>query len=192
MKRIVIGMSGASGMPLAIRLLKELHQHQEIETHLVMTRGAQMTIAQECKDSLEAIQRLADYVYDYQNIGASIASGTFDVEGMIVIPCSMKTVAGIRSGYSDNLLLRACDVMIKEQRPLILVVRESPFSSLHLDNLAYLSHISNVVIMPPMLTYYQLPQSIEDMEIHIVGKILARFHIEVQQFQRWNPHRESF
>lgn len=185
MKKIVVGISGASGIPLAVRLLKELQKHPDVETHLVYTFGAVSTIAQECQQTLEEIKALADVVYDNRDIGASIASGTFVVEGMIVIPCSMKTIAGIRSGYTDNLLLRACDVMIKEKRKLILVARESPLSPIHLDNLSYLSHLSSVMIMPPMMTYYQLPQSIEDMEIHIIGKILAQFDMEVDRFQRW-------
>lgn len=184
MKKIVVGISGASGMPLAIKLLKELHHH-DVQIHLVMSKGAQITFAQECQESLEDVYALADVIYDNDHIGAAIASGTFVVDGMIVIPCSMKTVAGIRSGYSDHLLLRACDVMIKEKRPLILVTRESPLSSIHLDNLAYLSHIPNVMIMPPMMTYYQKPQTIEDMEIHLIGKILSQFDISVKEFQRW-------
>lgn len=185
MKKIVVGMTGASGMPLAVHLLREMNQHPDIETHLVISSGAEMTIAQECQDSLTEIKKLADVVYDNQNIGSSIASGTFQVDGMIVIPCSMKTIAGIRSGYTDNLLLRACDVMIKEQRPLILIARESPLSAIHLDNLSYLAKIPGIMIMPPMLTYYQLPKTIEDMEIHIIGKILSRFQIELKQFKRW-------
>lgn len=184
-KKIVVGISGASGMPLAVRLLKELKKQEDVETHLVMTKSAELTIAQECQESIAEIRSLADVVYDNHNMAASIASGTFDVTGMIVIPCSMKTIAGIRCGYSDCLLLRACDVMIKEQRPLILIARESPLSAIHLDNLAYLSHLSQVTIMPPMLTYYQLPKTIEDMEMHLVGKILARFDIELKDFKRW-------
>lgn len=114
MKRIVVGLSGASGMPLAVRLLTELHKNNNVEVYLVISRGAEMTIQQECKMSIDEIKELADVVYDQNNIGASIASGTFQSDGMIVIPCAMKTVAGIAHGYSDNLLLRACDVMIKE------------------------------------------------------------------------------
>ena len=185
MKKIIVGISGASGMPLAIHLLKELKANPSIETHLVLTKGAEMTILQETKISIEDVYSLADVVYDNHNIGASIASGTFQVDGMIVIPCSMKTVAGIAHGYSDNLLLRACDVMIKEQRKLILVTRESPLSSIHLDNLAYLSKIHTVMIMPPMLTYYNLPESIEDMERHLIGKVLSQFDIEINNFKRW-------
>lgn len=185
MKKIVVGISGASGMPLAIRLLKTLQEQKNVEIHLVISRGAEMTILQETNMTIEEVKELADVVYDNENIGASIASGTFETDGMIVIPCAMKTVAGIAHGYSDNLLLRACDVMIKEQRKLILVTRESPLSSIHLDNLSYLSKISNIIIMPPMLTYYNLPQTIEDMEIHLIGKILSQFNLEVKNFKRW-------
>jgi len=185
MKKIVVGISGASGMPLAIRLLKILKNISDVETHLVITKGGEMTLLQETSMSIKEVCLLADVVYDYHNIGASIASGTFQVDGMIVIPCSMKTVAGIAHGYSDNLLLRACDVMIKEQRKLILVARETPLSPIHLDNLAYLSKLSHVMIMPPVLTYYHLPQTIEDMEIHCIGKLLSPFGIEVNHFQRW-------
>lgn len=185
MRRIVVGISGASGMLLAVRLLKELKKIPDVETHLVMSESAKVTIAQECLMSVEDIEQLADVVYQNQRIGESIASGTFETEGMIIIPCSMKTIAGIASGYTDNLLLRASDVMIKEQRPLILVARETPLSSIHLDNMAYLSKIPGVMIMPPMLTYYQNPESIEDMETHIIGKILARFHISIEHFKRW-------
>lgn len=185
MKRIVVGISGASGMPLTLRLLQELYNNKDVEVHLVITRGAELTINKECNTSIDEIKKLADVVYDQSHIGASIASGTFQTDGMIVIPCSMKTVSGIAHGYSDNLLLRACDVMIKEQRQLILVTRETPLSPIHLDNLAYLSKLPKVVIMPPMMSYYQCPQTIEDMEIHLIGKILSRFDIEVEDFKRW-------
>lgn len=185
MKKIVIGISGASGMPLAIRLLEELKKQKDIEMHLVYTKSACLTILQECQKAIQDIEDLADVVYNNENIGASIASGTYEVNGMIVIPCSMKTVAGIKSGYTDNLLLRACDVMIKEHRKLVLVTRESPLSVIHLDNLAYLSRIHHVYIVPPMMTYYQKPMTIENMEIHIIGKILKLFDIEIDGFQSW-------
>lgn len=185
MKRIVIGISGASGIPIAVCCLRELQKIDGYETHLVMTKGAELTLSQETQMELQKVKELADVVYDNRNIGASIASGTFQTEGMIIVPCSMKTVSGIAHGYSDNLLLRAADVMIKEQRKLVLVARETPLSSIHLDNLSYLSKIQNVMIMPPMVTYYNQPKSIEDMERHIAGKILGRFGIELEGFKRW-------
>ena len=184
MKKIVIGISGASGMPLAYHLLKELKKH-DVEIHLVISNSSLMTIPYECEHSVEDFYNLANVVYDYSNIGASIASGTFQVDGMIIIPCSMKTVAGLAHGYSDNLLLRAGDVMIKEKRKLILVTREAPLSPIHLDNLSYLSKLSNIYIIPPVLSYYNHPQTIEDMETHLIGKILSPFDIHVENFKTW-------
>lgn len=185
MKKIVVGISGASGVPLAIHLLKQLKALPDVETHLVLTEGAKMTILQESKYRIAEVENLADIIYDNKNIGASIASGTFEVDGMIVIPCSMKTLAGITYGYSDNLLLRACDVQIKEQRTLVLVTRETPLSMIHMKNMLELSKISSIHIMPPMLTYYNHPETIEDMEIHIIGKILKKFQISIPNFKPW-------
>lgn len=185
MKKIVVGISGASGMPLALHLIKVLSLEKNVEVHLVITDGAKKALLEECNMHDEQISRYANITYDIKNIGASIASGTFDVEGMIVIPCTMKTLAGIAHGYSDNLLLRACDVMIKEKRKLILVARETPLSPIHLDNMAYLSRLPQVSILPPVLSYYHHPQTIDEMERHLIGKMLAPFEIEVDGFQRW-------
>jgi len=191
MRRIVVGISGASGMPLAICLLQELRKQPEVEVHLVISYGAEATIAAETSYTIEQIRAMAEVNYDNQNIGGAIASGSFTTEGMIVIPCAMKTIAGVAHGYADNLLLRACDVMIKEKRKLLLVARETPLSPIHLDNLAYLARLQNVMIIPPMLTYYNQPQSVADMEIHLVGKILRQFDIEVNGFKPWGEHDES-
>lgn len=185
MKRLVVGISGGSGIPLAIELLRQLRAVDDIETHLVYTRGGKITAAQETDMTMEEIESLADVVYDNENIGAHIASGTYQTEGMVVVPCSMKTVAGICSGYTDNLLLRAADVTLKERRKLILVARESPFNTIHLRNMYELSRMG-VEILPPMLTYYNHPETIEDCTRHIVGKILERFGIEGKGFKRWN------
>lgn len=184
MQRIVIGLSGASGMPIAIRLLEALRQNEDIETHLVMTKGAVETIKQETKYSPEDVKNLADVVYKLENIGAAIASGTFKTMGMIVSPCSMKTAAGIASGYSDNLLLRAADVVLKERRKLVLVARETPLNMIHLKNLYTLSQ-AGAIILPPMQTYYNLPETIDDMIDHTVGKILDCFDIEYEKLRRW-------
>ena len=184
-KRIVLGVSGASGAPLAERLLRELRNCPDVETHLVITYGGERTIEEECAISVEAFKALADVVHDNRNIGASIASGTFPVEGMIVLPCSMKTLAGIAHGYSDNLLLRAADVMLKEQRRLVLVPRESPLSKIHLDNMAYLASVPGVFILPPVLSYYHHPLTLEDMEKQLVGKILGKFDIQSEGYKPW-------
>ena len=184
-KRIVLGVSGASGAPLAERLLRELQAVPEVETHLVVTYGGERTIEEECAISVEDFKQLADVVHDNRNIGASIASGTFPTEGMIVLPCSMKTVACIAHGYSDNLLLRAADVMLKEQRKLVLVPRETPLNKIHLDNMAYLASIPGVFMLPPVISYYHHPRTLEDVERQIVGKILGKFGIQSEGFKQW-------
>lgn len=184
-KRIVLGVSGASGAPLAWRLLKKLAQTDEVDTNLVMTAGGERTVEEECDITVQQFKALANAVYDNRDIGAAIASGTFPVQGMIVLPCSMKTAAGIAHGYSDNLLLRAADVAIKEQRKLILVPRESPLSRIHLDNLAYLASLPGVQIMPPVLSYYHRPKSLEDVEEQLVGRILAKFEIFSAGLKQW-------
>ncbi len=186
-KRLVIGMSGASGAILGIDILKTLKDNPEWETNLVISRGAELTIAEETEYTLDAVIQLADKVYDIKNIGASIASGTFKTEGMIIVPCSMKTVAGVACGYSDNLLLRAADVTIKERRNLVVVPRESPLSTIHLRNLLALAK-AGAMIIPPMVTYYNQPLSLADMNRHIIGKILDKFGIEVVGFTRWGEN----
>ena len=185
MRRIVVGISGGSGIPLAVELLRQLGAAEDVETHLVCTRGGEITAAQESDLSMEEIYNLADVVYDNKDIGAHIASGTFKTDGMVVVPCSMKTVAGICSGYTDNLLLRAADVTLKERRKLLLVARECPLNTIHLRNMYELSQMG-VEILPPMLTYYNHPKTVEDCTRHIVGKILDRFGIEGEDFKRWN------
>ena len=134
MKRLVVGMSGASGIPIAVKVLENLKELPDWKCDLVITDGAHKTIDMETDYKFEDICALADEVLDIKNIGASIASGTYKTDGMVVVPCSMKTVAGIASGYSDNLLLRAADVTLKERRKLVLVAREAPFNSIHLKN----------------------------------------------------------
>lgn len=180
-KRLIIGVSGASGAPLAVALLKVLKQ-TDIETHVIITHGGELTLRQEC--GMDSLTDFADVMYDNHDIGEAPASGSFKTMGMIVIPCSMKTVAGIHSGYSDNLLLRAADVTLKERRKLVLVARETPFSTIHLRNLYELSQMG-AVILPPMLSYYHKPDSIEEMTYHIVCKALDQYGIDAPGFRRW-------
>lgn len=184
MRRIIIGISGASGAPLAVELLKALAQEKNIETHLVISQGAELTIAQETSMTVREVEALADVVYDNGDLGASISSGSFPVDGMIIVPCSMKTLAGINAGYCEDLLQRAADVTIKEQRKLVLVPRECPFSPIHLRNMYELSKYG-VCILPPVVSYYNRPESLEDMTAHIVGKILDRFGIDYPGYRRW-------
>lgn len=185
MKRLVVGVSGASGASLAVTLLETMKQQINWETHLVISSGAKRTITLELTETIEYVKTLATEVHDLQDIGASIASGTFKTAGMVVIPCSMKTLAGIAHGYSDNLLIRAADVTLKENRPLVLVARETPLSPIHLKNMSTLASYG-VTLMPPMMTFYNNPQNIMDMQMHIVGKVLNEFGIEVTNFKRWN------
>ena len=185
MKRLVVGVSGASGASLAVTLLETMKQQINWETHLVISSGAKRTITLELTETIEYVETLATEVHDLQDIGASIASGTFKTAGMVVIPCSMKTLAGIAHGYSDNLLIRAADVTLKENRPLVLVARETPLSPIHLKNMSTLASYG-VTLMPPMMTFYNNPQNIMDMQMHIVGKVLNEFGIEVTHFKRWN------
>lgn len=176
-KRLVIGVSGASGAPLAVELLRQLRHRPEVETHLILTKGGAMTLRQETGMSAEDLAALADAVHDNANIGAAPASGSWKSMGIIICPCSMKTVAGIVSGYSDNLLLRAADCMLKERRKLVLVARESPLSTLHLENLCKASQYG-AIILPPMQTYYTHPSTVKDMTLHTVNRILGQFDLD--------------
>lgn len=183
-KRLIIGMSGASGAPLAVELLRQLKKQEQIETHLIMTEQAVLTLRQETDCTPVQLSALADVVHDNKNVGAGPASGSFKSDGMIIVPCSMKTVAGIVSGYSDNLLLRAADVTLKERRKLVLVARECPLGMVHLRNLCEAGKLG-AVILPPVLSYYNHPASVEDCTRHICGKILDQFGIEAEGFARW-------
>jgi 4-hydroxy-3-polyprenylbenzoate decarboxylase len=185
LKRLIIGISGASGAPLAVAMLRALKAYPECETHLVMTDGAKYTIKSETNLQIEEVEQLADQVYDCRDIGASIASGSFETDGMVIIPCSMKTLAGISSGYADNLLLRAADVMLKERRKLVLLTRETPLNLIHLRNMQTVLE-AGAVIMPPVLTYYHNPKSIEEMQHQIIGKVFAQFGLHYKDYMHWD------
>ncbi len=184
-KRLVVGLSGASGARLGIELLTQMARHPDWETHLVISKGARRTIDLETDYRVTQVEALATKTYLLHDVAASIASGTFKTAGMVVVPCSMKTVAGIAHGFSDNLLLRAADVTVKERRPLVLVTRESPLSPIHLSNMLALAKLG-AVILPPVLTMYHHPNSIDDLVTHVVGKILDVFGLDVEGFQRWS------
>ena len=184
-KRVVIGVSGASGSLLGLECLKCLRE-AGAESHLVMSRGAEITAKQELGMDFDEFASYADVVYDNKNIGAAIASGTYSVDGMIVAPCSMKTLAGIASGYSENLLLRAADVQMKEQRRLVLMVRETPFSAIHVDNMARLARVPGVMLMPPMLTFYNGPVTLDEAVHHIAAKALEAVGVSCANYKRWS------
>lgn len=190
-RRIIVGISGASGTPLAIRLLRELSDMRDVETYLVATQGARVTASYESDIPFERIEQLADHVYGEHDIDAPIASGTFAADGMVVVPCSMKTVAGIACGFADNLLLRAADVCIKEQRRLVLMAREAPLSAIHLRNLSTVAALPGVMVCPPVLSYYHNPHSLDDVERHIVGKALGLLGLGAPGLRRWRGPGEA-
>ena len=183
-KRIVIGMSGASGAILGIEALRIFRELGGYETHLIVSTGAELTIALETGATLDEVRGLADVVHDNANLGAAVASGSFRTMGLLVVPCSMKSVAGIAHGFSDNLLLRAADVMLKEGRPLVLMPRETPLSIIHLRNLLAAAE-AGAAIVPPMVTHYHGPTSIADMNRHLLGKALGRMGIDLPGMRRW-------
>ena len=187
MKRILVGVSGASGAPITIRFLQRLQEEKDVETHLVMTHGAELTIEQETGYTIEQVKALADVVYDIHAIGDGPASGSFQLDAMIVVPCSMKTVAGIAYGYSDNLLLRAADVTLKEARPLLLIARESPLSTIHLRNLQELSAMG-VRIIPPMISFYQGFTTVEEWTEYFVERLMGALGL-LNRLQGWEGMR---
>lgn len=182
--RLIVGISGASGAILGIRLLEALRQDDSIETHLILTDAAKITIAQETGWKISDVEALADEVHKAGNIGASIASGSFQTKGMVVVPCSIKSLSAIAHSYADDLLARAADVQLKEGRPLVLVVRESP---LHLGHLRLMVQAAEIgaVILPPMPAFYSEPQSLDDMINGIVGRILLRLGIANDLYSEW-------
>jgi flavin prenyltransferase len=186
-QRLIIGISGASGVIYGIRLLEVLRGVAEIETHLVVSGAARQTIALETDYSIAAIEALADVNYRINDIAAAIASGSYPTIGMVVVPCSMKTLAGIALSLSDNLLLRAADVTLKERRRLVVVARETP---LHLGHLRLMTQVAELggVIMPPMPAFYHRPQSLADILDQTVNRILDQFGIALPEdlFRRWN------
>lgn len=188
--RIIVGMSGATGAPLGVALLRALYDFPQVETHLVLSRWARTTIELETPYSVNEVRALADVVHGTSDQAASISSGSFRTAGMVVIPCSMKTLAGIRTGYADGLLGRAADVVLKEGRPLVLVPRETPLSTIHLDNMAALAHLG-VRIVPPMPAFYNHPQTLDDIVDHVVARVLDQFGLEHPRARRWEGLRTS-
>ena len=183
-KRLVIGMTGATGAIFGVRLLEVLAE-TEVETHLVISKWAQRTIEHETSKGLEEVCDLATEVYGPGNMGAKISSGSFHTDGMIVVPCSMRTVAAIAHGQGDHLVHRAADVILKERRKLVIVARESPLNDIHLENLLKLSRMG-VNILPPMPAFYNMPETLDDMVNHIVMRILDQFDISLDLIKRWD------
>lgn len=183
-RRIIVGLSGASGAVLGYEMLKALRLHPEVEIHLVCTSGARRTLECESDISYESLTALAHFHHDEHDLAACISSGSFVTEGMIVIPCSMKSLAGIVSGYADNLLLRAADVCLKEGRRVVLVPREMPLGKVHLRNLAQAADLG-CAIVPPMLTFYNGADTVEKQIDHVIGKVLLQFGLRHDAFRAW-------
>lgn len=186
--RLIIAISGATGGIYGIKLLEYLSKLDDVETHLIVSKWAKETISLETGFTVEQVEEYADFVYENDNIGATVASGSFRHDGMVVIPCSMKTLAAISNGYTSSLISRAADVTIKEQRKLILSVRETPLSPIHLENMLKLSRIGTL-IMPPIPSYYNKPKTIDDIVNQFIGRVLDHFHIENELCKRWEPSR---
>jgi polyprenyl P-hydroxybenzoate/phenylacrylic acid decarboxylase-like protein len=183
-QRLIIGVSGSSAPQLAWTTLQALHNQPEIETHLVISRGADTTIQFEMGAERTDFEALADVVYDPDDLGAAISSGSFRTIGMVVVPCSMKTLAAIAAGTSTDLLSRAADVCLKERRRLVLVTRETPLSLIHIRNMETVT-LAGATVLPPTPAFYHQPETINDLLAQTCGKVLDQFGIDHQLFQRW-------
>jgi len=188
MKRIIVGITGATGTIYGIRLLEAL-QKSEIETHLVLSRWAARTIAYETSYTVAQVKALATRVYPAADQGAPISSGSFLTLGMIVVPCSMRSLAAIAHGIGDNLIHRAADVTLKERRRLVLAVREAPLSEIHLENMLKLARIG-AIIVPPVPAFYNKPQTIDDLVDYTVARLLDQLDIHIDVRNRWTGLRE--
>ncbi len=182
--RLVIAITGASGVIYGIRALEVL-KRLGIETHLILSEWGEKTIKIETDKDGDYVRSLASKVYDDSNMAAPVSSGSFKTDGMAVIPCSMKTLAGIANGLDDTLVARAAGVCIKESRKVVLVPREAPLSRIHLENMNKLAGLPNVVIMPAMPGFYHRPKTMEELIDHVVGKVLDQFGIQHDLFKRW-------
>lgn len=182
-KRLVVGITGASGVIYGIRLLEVLKQ-LDIETHVILSPSAKITVVAETRYSVDSVEKLASKVFKYSDIAAEISSGSYETDGMIVIPCSMHTLGALASGVADNLLTRAAEVTMKEQRPLILVPRETPLTLIHLENMTRLSQ-AGAIMVPAMPGFYFMPKSLDEIVDHIVGKVLDLLKLKHSLYRRW-------
>ena len=188
---MIIGISGASGAIYGTRLLEVLRETEDIETHLVITTPGKRTLLMETRyQEVSNVEALADYCYDINDIGASIASGSFQADGMIVAPCSVKTLSAIAYSHDSNLLIRASDVVLKERRRLVLLFRETPLHLGHLRNMERVAEIGGI-ILPPVPAFYHLPQTLDDVVNQTVGKVLDLFGIKHKLFRRWGNPAEN-
>jgi 4-hydroxy-3-polyprenylbenzoate decarboxylase len=184
MKRLVVAITGASGAMYGIRLLQWLRESAQVETHLMISDAGVLSMHYELDMKRKDVEALADVVHSVRDVGACVASGSFQSEGMIIAPCSMKTLGSVAHGLSDNLISRAADVMLKERRRLVLMVRETPFNLAHLRNMTSVTEMGGI-IYPPLPALYQKPQSIEEMVDHTTGRVLDLFGIQQTLAPQW-------
>lgn len=184
--RIVIGITGASGVTYGVRMLRFL-KDTNYETHLIISKAGMLNIEIETGYKAEEVAAMADYTYDHENVSASLASGSFLTEGMVVVPCTIKTLSGIANSYTENLLVRAADVTLKEKRKLVLVVRETPLHKGHL-RLMTMAADMGAHILPPIPSFYHMPKTIDDIIDQTIGKIFDYIGIEHELFRRWNGY----
>ena len=182
--RLIVGITGATGTIFGVRLLQMLHG-SGVETHMVMSKWAARTLIHETQHTVEEVEALATKVYPLGDQGAAISSGSFVTLGMVVVPCTMRTLGSIANGLGDNLIHRAADVILKERRKLVLVVRESPLHEIHLENMLKLSRMG-VVILPPVPAFYNHPQNLDDMINHVTMRVLDQFDIHLDVMNRWD------
>jgi flavin prenyltransferase len=184
-RRIIVAITGASGVVYGVRLLQVLRETAGVETHLLVSEAGLLSLHQELDMKRKEVEALAAVVHSVRDVGASIASGSFQSDGMVIAPCSMKTLASVAHGLSDNLIARAADVTLKERRRLVLMVRETPFNLAHLRNMTAVTEMGGI-IFPPLPGFYQRPQTIAEMVDHTVGRVLDLFDIPHQLTPRWN------
>lgn len=190
MRRLIVGISGATGAIYGVRILEVLAKVKDMETHLVLTRAGKMTIQVETPYSVKDVEGMADVVHDINNVGASISSGSFRTEGMVIAPCSMKSMGGIAHSVGGDLLVRAADVILKERKKLVVVARETPLHLGHLESMVALTRMG-AVIFPPVPAFYHRPKTLDDVINQSVTRILDQFNIDVTLFQRWNEEQMS-
>lgn len=189
-KRLIVAITGATGVVYGVRLLQALHEVPDVETHLLVSDAGVLSLHQELDMNRKEVELLADVVHNVRDVGASIASGSFESAGMIVAPCSMKTLAAVAHGFSDNLITRAADVVLKERRRLVLMVRETPFNLAHLRNMTAVTEMGGI-IFPPLPGFYQRPKSIEEMVDHTVGRVLDLFSVTHTLTPRWKGLKDA-
>ena len=183
-RRLVVAITGATGAVYGVRLLRHLQDNPAVETHLVISDAANLTLHEEVGLQRKEVEALADVVYRNRDVGAAIASGSFQSDGMVIAPCSMKTLAAVALGLSDNLIARAADVVLKERRRLVLMVRETPFNLAHLRNMTSVTEMGGIVF-PPLPSFYQHPASIDEMVDHSIGRVLDLVGVAHQLAPRW-------